>query len=108
MGGQIEVRIRGLVLGAGAGAAAGTVGPVTAVAASLVCGDVVAATTKEAPLSTAGDARIEDSITIPSPCIAPALLVRIAETTTGPSTAMPFIAVNAIAAGAPNGDDSHD
>ena len=94
--GKIEVVIRGLLI-TGGGAGNNTVGPVTMVNASLVCGDVVAATTKAVPLSTAGNALIQDTVTIPSPCIAPALLIRVAATTTGAVTGGPFIAVNAIA-----------
>jgi hypothetical protein len=93
--GKIEVVIRGLLI-TGGGAGNNTVGPVTMVDASLVCGDVVAATTKAVPLSTAGNAQIADTITVPSPCIAPALLIRVAATTTGPVTGGPFIAVNAL------------
>ena len=77
--GRIQVEIRGLLISAGP--AINTVGPVTMVSASLVCGDVVAATTGGVPLSAAGDASIHDTITVPAPCIAPAVLIRIAATT---------------------------
>ncbi|HEY2015129.1 MAG TPA: hypothetical protein VGH38_16585, partial [Bryobacteraceae bacterium] len=74
--GRIEVEIKGLLIASGP--AAGTVGPVTMVMASLVCGDVVAASTKGFSLSTTGNAQIEDTIAVPSPCIAPAILIQIA------------------------------
>ena len=93
--GKVEIIIRGLLISSGTGV--NTVGPVTMVNASLVCGDVVAATTKAVPLSTAGNALIQDTITVPSPCIAPAVLIRVAATTTGAVTGGPFIAVNALA-----------
>jgi len=104
--GRIEVVIRGLLLSSGTGI--NTVGPVTMVNASLVCGDVVAATTKSVPLSTNGNAQIEDTITVPSPCIAPAVLIRVAATTTGPVANGPFIAVNALAGGNVGGQNDHD
>jgi hypothetical protein len=92
--GQIEVQIRGLLL-----TATGTVGPVTMVNASLVCGDVVEATSVAVPLTTVGNASIHDRITVPSPCIAPALLIRIAAAISGPVVNGPFIAVNAMSGG---------
>lgn len=101
-GGKIQVEIRGLLISAGP--AINTVGPVTMVSASLVCGDVVAGTTGAVPLSAAGDASIYATITVPAPCIAPALLIRIAATTAGPRLDGPFIAVNALT-GSPDGDD---
>jgi hypothetical protein len=92
--GKIEVEIKGLLISSGP--AVDTVGPVTMVLASLVCGDVDVADTAAVPLSSSGDARIHDTITVPSPCIAPAVLIRIAATTSGPVTNGPFIAVNAL------------
>lgn len=100
--GKIQVEIRGLLISAGP--AINTVGPVTMVSASVVCSDVVAATTSAVPLSAAGDASIHDTITVPAPCIAPAVLIRIAAITTGPLANGPFIAVNALT-GAPDGND---
>ncbi len=104
--GHIGVVIRGLLISAGA--ANNTVGPVTMVDASLVCGDVVAATTMAVPLSTNGNAQIEDTITVPSPCIAPAVLVRVAGTTSGPVANGPFIAVNALAGGSPGNQQNEN
>ena len=49
------------------------------VAASLVCGGsggTVAASTKAVPLSAAGNAEIEDTLTLPMSCMAPVVLVR--------------------------------
>ena len=100
--GRIQVEIRGLLISAGP--AINTVGPVTMVSASLVCSDVVAATTGAVPLSAAGDASIHDTITVPASCIAPAVLIRIAAITSGPLASGPFIAVNALAS-APDGND---
>lgn len=100
--GKVQVEIRGLLISAGP--AINTVGPVTMVSASLVCGDVVAATTGAVPLSAAGDASIQDTVTLPASCIAPAVLIRIAAITTGPLASGPFIAVNALT-GAPDAGD---
>ena len=103
--GEIQVEFRGLLISSGP--FLNTVGPVTMVSASLVCNDVVAATTSAVTLSSAGDASIHDTVTVPSRCIAPALLIRIAAITTGPVANGPFIAVNALVGNAEAGD-AHD
>ena len=92
--GQIQVQVQGLLISSGA--AANTVGPVTMVAAALVCGDVVAAATPSVPLSSHGNATMQGNILIPSPCIAPAVLLEVTQTTGGPLAAPIFIAVNAL------------
>ena len=67
--GRIEVKIRGLVIpGVGTGA-------VQTVTASLYCNGDRAGTTAPVPLSTDGDAEIRDTVTVPAPCLAPAVLV---------------------------------
>jgi hypothetical protein len=101
--GRVEVQIRGLLLTSN-----GTVGPVTMVDASVACGDVVAGTTGAVMLTTTGNASIDDHVVLPSPCIAPALLIRVAATTTGPVVNGPFIAINGIAAGNNNQNDHDD
>ena len=103
--GRIEVEIRRLLISSGP--ATNTVGPVTMVSASLTCNDVVAGATAAVPLSTAGDAAIHDTVTVPARCIAPALLIRIAATTAGPVANGPFIAVNAVVGGG-KGDGGRD
>ena len=97
------MEVKGLLIASGA--AINTVGPVTMVMASLVCGDVVAASTKAVALNSIGNASIQDMITVPSPCIAPAVLVQIAATTAGPLVNGPFIAVNALTSGAENANE---
>jgi len=92
--GRINVEIKGLLLSAGP--LINTVGPVTMVMASVACGDVVADSTAPVLLTSTGNAAIHDSISLPSPCIAPAVLIRIAATTTGPVANGPFIAINAL------------
>jgi len=103
--GNIQVQGRGLLISSGS--AANTIGPVTMVDAALVCGDVVTATTGAVTLSSAGDFSIHDTLTMPAQCIAPALLIRIAATTTGPVADGAFIAVNAVMIGSkpPAGPD---
>ena len=79
--GDLEVEVEGLLITGTGGAADGTIGSVTDVAASLTCeGAGVVATTGVFPLSAAGDAEIEDEITIPSPCVGPIILIRIGAT----------------------------
>jgi hypothetical protein len=73
--GRLSVRVRGLVLPGPPGN--GTPGPITTVNASLYCGDdtTAAATTATVPLSSAGDARISQRVTLPAKCLAPVVLV---------------------------------
>jgi hypothetical protein len=74
--GRLSVRMRGLVLPGPPGN--GTPGPVTTVSASLYCGadtTPAVATTGSVPLSSSGDARINERLTLPAKCIAPIVLV---------------------------------
>lgn len=109
--GKLEVEVSGLLLGAGAPPnLVGTVGPVQMVAASVVCGGsggTVAATTNAVSLSSLGDAHVESRITLPSPCLAPVVLVRIANPGTQPGA---FIAATGLSAGQANDNrnDDHD
>lgn len=91
-GGDLKVEFEGLLFSAGANI--DTVGPVTMVNASLVCGGVAVATTGAVGLNAAGDAKIEEAITLPASCVAPAVLVRIAATTAGPNAVGPWIAAS--------------
>ena len=71
--GRFEVRIRGLVI-----TGTNNAGPVTTVTVSLYCApDSSAAvfTTTPEPLSSDGDARIRQDVTVPSRCLAPVMLV---------------------------------
>ena len=71
--GRFEVRIRGLVI-----AGTNNPGPVTTVTVSLYCApdsSAAAFTTTSAPLSSHGDARIRQHVTVPSRCLAPVVLV---------------------------------
>jgi hypothetical protein len=71
--GRLRVDIRGLIL-----PALGTAGPVTAVAASVACSDMVAATSAAVPLASDGNAEIHAKLQVPSPCFGTIILVRIA------------------------------
>jgi hypothetical protein len=72
--GELDVSVHGLVL-----TATGTPGPVTSIAASLLCGadaqTGAAATTATAPLSVKGDASFRASITVPATCLAPIVVI---------------------------------
>jgi len=71
--GRLRVDLRGLIL-----PALGTAGPVTAVAASVACSDMVAATSAAVPLASDGNAEIHAKLQVPSPCFGTIILVRIA------------------------------
>jgi len=114
--GELELEVKGLLL-----PSTGTTGPVTQIAASLVCGGsggMVVATTHAVNLSPAGDAEIEEKLTLPSPpapCFGTIILVRVAGVNGNlippplPATA-PFIGVTGFngQAGQGHGDDQGD
>jgi hypothetical protein len=72
--GRFILVVRGLVL-----TSTGTAGPVTTISASLFCGaDAVttaAATTSTVPLTSNGNAIINQRVTLPATCLAPIVLV---------------------------------
>jgi hypothetical protein len=72
--GDVALRVEGLVL-----TTTGDAGPVKTISASLFCGEdadtAAAATTNQVPLSSDGDARIRDRVTLPANCLAPIVLV---------------------------------
>lgn len=49
--------------------------PVKTVTASLYCGGAVEGTTPSAPLSSRGDAELDGTVTVPSKCLQPTVLV---------------------------------
>jgi hypothetical protein len=69
--GRLRADVRGLIL-----PNLGTPGPVTAVAASIVCGDAVAATSDSVALSADGNAEIHAKLQVPSPCLGTIVLIR--------------------------------
>jgi hypothetical protein len=68
--GRIRLSVKGLVI-----PASGTTGPVQTVTASLACADGSKVQTTSVPISSAGDATIDTTITLPSTCLAPVVLV---------------------------------
>ena len=76
--GKLELRVKGLVIPSPPGD--NTAGPVTTISASLYCGadsdTTPADTTRQAPISPRGNARIKDrSFATPDTCLAPVILV---------------------------------
>jgi hypothetical protein len=111
--GRVQVEVKGLLLAAGT--SVGTIGPVTMVGASLVCGGtggtvVTADPVTPSPLSTAGNAEIDQQVTLPAGgCFAPVVLVR-AFTASAPlgSQLGPFIAVTGLMPGAANNNNNNN
>ncbi|MBV8948847.1 MAG: hypothetical protein JOZ95_25725 [Solirubrobacterales bacterium] len=73
--GRLDLEVRGLVI-----PTTGTASPVTTITASLYCGAdadaTPAGTTQSVPISSTGNARIRDrTLTVPSTCLAPVILV---------------------------------
>ena len=96
-----RVRVRGkglLLINTGNAALDGTTGPVQMVAAAVFCNgsDTPAFTSAAVPLETDGDFRVDQDLTtpLPSPCLAPAVLVRIAQANGAPVTNGAYIAAN--------------
>src|ERR1700753_1902364 len=102
--GRLSVDVRGLVLPS----VNNTAGPITGVAASVVCANTVVATSGVANLSSAGDAEMHARLTVPLPCVGAVVLVRVAAVN---GVALPaptaFIAATGLAAGQKD-DQDHD
>lgn len=116
--GRVKVKVRGLLIAAGALAngnpvpanLVGTVATVTTVHAALTCGGpgggvpFTITPTEAVPLSSNGNFSINDTITLPATCDRPILLIRIGE----PDAGGPFIAVAQPFFERDNGDDDDD
>lgn len=75
--GLLEASVEGLLFGPGAPAnLIGTRGPITQVSASLVCANGPVVTTNPVDFSTEGNAHFHQSITLPSQCAGPIVLIR--------------------------------
>jgi hypothetical protein len=99
-GWDIQVQLQNLLLASGTGI--GTTGSVRAVAASVVCGGSggsVAATTPSASLDRSGAAQIQATVRLPAFCLAPVVLVRLANPG---SPAGSFIAATGLTLVSPN------
>lgn len=79
-GGQLDVRVRGLVLAAGA--SVGT-NPIPTGRALVSCGGAVVAMSDSVPFSTQGDARVKATVTLPASCLAPVIFFA-GDTAAGP------------------------
>ena len=91
--GRLRLDVRGLIL-----PSTGGTGPVTQVAASVVCSDAVAASTAPVNLSTDGNAEIRARVTLPSPCLGAVILIRVAGINNSPLPVPgPFIAATGLA-----------
>jgi hypothetical protein len=77
--GRLLVDVRGLIL-----PSTGNTGPVTQVAASVVCSGAVAATTSAVNLASDGNAEIASRVSLPSPCLGAIVLIRVAGTNNAP------------------------
>ena len=99
--GRLRTDVHGLIL-----PNLGTLGPVTAVAASVVCGDAVAATSDSVALSVDGNAEIHANLQVPSPCLGTIVLIRAAAFNGTPLPAPgPWIAATGLAK---DSDSDHD
>jgi hypothetical protein len=72
--GDVKVRVEGLVIPT---PPSNGTNPVPNIAATVYCGGTAVGTTQAVPFSLAGDARIDDTLAtpLPSPCLAPAVLL---------------------------------
>ncbi len=95
--GELRVEVTGLLLGATAGAP-GTTGSIPQVAASVVCGDIVVATTDPVLFPATGSFEIRDMVTLTQPqvmgCPGAVVLIRIVRPANTP--AGPYIAVSGV------------
>jgi len=102
--GRLRVEVRGLIL-----PSTGNTGPVTQIAASVVCSNAVAATTTAVNLSSNGNAEIRAKVTLPSPCLGAVVLIRVAGVNNSPLPATgPFIAATGLVKDAQDKDDNSD
>jgi hypothetical protein len=102
--GRLRVDVRGLVLPS----VNNTAGPITGVAASVVCANAVVATTGSFNLTMTGDAEIHAKLSVPLPCVGAVVLIRVSAVNGAPLPApIAFIAATGLAAGQ-NDDRDHD
>ncbi|HEY2822513.1 MAG TPA: hypothetical protein VGJ06_15820 [Candidatus Acidoferrum sp.] len=103
--GRLRVDVRGLVLPS----VNNTPGPITGVAASIVCANVVVATTNSFNLTATGDAEIHAKLSVPLPCVGAVVLIRVSAVNGAPLPApTAFIAATGLAAGRDDDDRDHD
>jgi hypothetical protein len=91
--GSLEIEVTGLLLASGPNV--GTTGGLTQVAAGVVCGDIIKATTDAVAFSPSGSFEIRAMVTLPQPaCQGAVVLILITRPTTPPSQA--FIAATGV------------
>ncbi len=74
--GRLEVKVRGLVLAAGPNAGTNPIPSFRAIVSCLASdGSIVNLTTDPFPATTTGNAKIEATVDLPHPCIAPIVFV---------------------------------
>ena len=99
--GRLRADVRGLIL-----PSLGSAGPVTAIAASVVCGDAVAATSDSVALSVDGNAEIHAKLQVPSPCLGTIVLIRATAFNGTPLPAPgPWIAATGLTKGSDSDQD---
>jgi len=115
--GRIQVEVKGLLIGPGGPAnLVGTTATVGMVAATLVCGGSGGApvavpdlSITPAVLSTAGNAEIQQQVTLPASCFAPVVLVRIFNPAAALGSQLTaFIAVTGITPAAANNNNNNN
>ena len=82
--GTLYVNFRSLLITGTGTSLDGTTGPVKQVLASLVCGVRVFSSTGSVKLSSSGDARIKQKISLPETCFGPRVLIRVSGATSEP------------------------
>jgi hypothetical protein len=113
--GNVRVEVQGLLIAPGGPAAlVGTTGPVTMVGATLMCGGSGGTAVADngpvtpSPLSAAGNAEIQQAVTLPASCAAPVVLVRIFNSAAPLGSQLgPFIAETGLMAGAQNNQNQN-
>jgi hypothetical protein len=99
--GRLRADVRGLIL-----PSLGSAGPVTAIAASVVCGDAVAATSDSVALNVDGNAEIHAKLEVPSPCLGTIVLIRATAFNGTPLPAPgPWIAATGLTKGSDSDQD---
>ena len=113
--GNVRVEVQGLLIAPGGPpAVVGTTGPVTMVGATLICGGSGGTAVADngpvtpSPLSAAGNAEIQQAVTLPASCAAPVVLVRIFNSAQPLGSQLgPFIAETGLMAGAQNNQNQN-
>lgn len=111
--GHIRVEVQGLLITTGGPANfVGTTGPVTMVGATLVCGGtggapVSATALTPSPLSSLGNAEINQAVILPTACFGPVVLIRVFNASAPLGSQLgPYIAVTGLTANENRNEDA--